>query len=255
MRLSVQLSCFFMALVLCPLMASGMDHSNTIVLGSPPHGWPPYIMPESMPGPGKGIMPEILRTVAEEHGYTVKMAYYPEKRGRLMLRNGTIDAYCNSKKWMQHPDSYRWTTKVITSEDVIVCSKKHPLLFESPEDLHGKDIGVVLGFSYPTLETQFKKHTIHRHYAPSTEHLLQMVSRGHIDGVVTNRIVANWILHTNQTFHANDFHISDATVDSAPYGFVFSNSRNWSDFISIFNKELNAMREDGRLAAILAQYQ
>lgn len=243
-------------LLLCFLAASPRARASeeTILLGGPHEGWPPFFIPAPNGQPATGIMPDVLRAVAGRVDIKVVEAYYPDKRGMLYLTDGSLDAWPKSEKWVDDPQRYLWTDPVVVSTDVIVSRKRSPLPYHSPQDLVGRDIGVILGYSYPTLEPLFKRGLITPFRAPATKHMLRMLDRGHVDGAVCNRFVAQWILREDEGLAHEDFLFSETPVDSAPYRFAFTRARDWTEFVERFNSELKAMREDGRLEAILDQY-
>ena len=239
--------------LLCPPRAYARE--GTILLGGPSAGWPPFFIPAADGEPATGIMPDVLRAVAGRLGVNVAEAYYPDKRGMLYLTDGSLDAWPKSEKWVDDPDQYLWTDPVVMSTDVVVYRKKSPIPFHSPSDLIGRNICVVLGYSYPTLEPLFDRGRITPWKAPSSKHMLRMLGRGHVDGAICNRFVAQWILREDEGLNPEDFAFAETAVDSAPYRFAFTRSGNWGGFVERFNRELRAMREDGRLRAILMRYE
>ena len=227
---------------------------KTIVLGGPEGGWPPFFIQGAEGQPARGIMADVLRAVASRLGYAMAKACYPEKRGMLYLREGDIDAWPKSVKWVDEPDNYLWTDPVLMSTDVLVFRASDPFPFRTIADLRGKSLGVIHGHVYPTLNRLFKQDITHRQKAITVKNMLKMLERGHVDGAVCNRHVVEWILRTDNDLRADEFSFSDATVDSAPYGFAFTRKKGWKEFIPRFNRELLLMRRDGRLQAILSRY-
>ena len=233
-------------------IACAMD--GTIILGGPEEGWPPFIIPGQAGAPATGIMPDVLRAVAADLGYVVVEAYYPEKRGLLRLDDGGLDAWPKSEKWVPDPDRYLWTDEVLTSTDVLVYRKHSPMAYACPADLADRNICVVHGYAYPTLDPLFEEGVIQRQKAPTVLHMLRMLDRGHVEGAICNRFVAEWVLREDETLRPDDFAYSEVPVDSAPYRFAFTRARDWSGFITRFNQVLAAMRLDGRLDVILNRY-
>lgn len=236
--------------LLAPVSGSCDDHS--LVIGSPPEGWPPFTMALGA-SIGYGIMTDVLAEICKTCGIELSMAYFPEKRSRMMLRKGEIHAYPKAKEWIPNPDTFAWTDPVVTSQDVLVFSR-HRFPEGAPQSIKGFTVGTILGFNYPTLQPMFEKKTIKRTNAKSTESLMRMVQRGHIDVAVTNQFVAEWIIRNNTDMTANDYIIADTPVDSAPYRFAFTRAKDFSHVIDAFNRELAAMRQDGRLQAIIERY-
>lgn len=252
-----RLALVLLALILLTAPAyadSANTEDSTIIFTAPPKGWPPFIIPDADGQDGKGIMPDILKAISDELGYSVHMEFYPEKRNHLLLSEGGIDAYPKSPKWVDDPLVYHWTDPVVQVEDVVVFRKNNPIVYREAKDLRGLQIGVIHGFIYPTLDDLFNLGIIHKHTASTTRNLLKMLDRGHVDGIVTCRQVAEWIIRQSPELKADSFGFSTATVDSAPYGFAFTKVKNWPPFIERFNTVLAAMRKDGRLQKIFDKY-
>ena len=237
---------------MAPSGAHAGAHTRTIVMASPPQGWPPFIIIAPDPQKNRGIMLDVLREAMKASGHDLTLALYPEKRSRLMLKEGGIDAYAKAKEWVDNPGLYLWTDPVLTITDTVVFRKSGRLPI--PTSLDGLHLGVVHGFVYPTLEPLFQQGTILRHTAMTTANLLLMVQRGHIDGAVTNRHVAEWIIKNNAELSAEAFAFGKTPIASAPYRFAFPKTEGNELFIAQFNRELAAMKQDGRLKTIMDKY-
>ncbi|BCS87810.1 substrate-binding periplasmic protein [Pseudodesulfovibrio sediminis] len=242
------------ACLLLPFFAHADPTDKTIVLALPSGGWPPYIIMGTKKAPASGIMPDVLCEVCRLHGYNLKLEYYPEKRCLMLLSEGRIDAYIKSRKWVKDASLYLWTDPVLQSTDVLVCRKDHHIQFSKEEDLAGLNIGVVHGYFYPTLHALFARNVIHKHQSTNTHNLLHMLEYKHVDAIVTNRKVAEWILQNDQKLDSTQFTFSQHALDTAPYSFTFTKKRKWLAFVRLFNTELQAMRTDGRLQAFFDRY-
>ena len=227
---------------------------ETLVFASPKTGWPPFIITTKNASCCRGIMPDVLTEICTALEYDMAVEYYPEKRCQMLLAEGRIDVFPKSPKWVDDPSAFLWTEPVLNVSDVIVYPRESPVRFSTPHDLEGLNIGTIHGFIYPTLTPFFERDIIHRHNTFSTRSLMYMLVRGHVDGVVTSRQVAKWIIKEEADLTAEQFGCSETAVDSAPYGFAFARGKGWEPFIETFNRELKAMRRDGRLEAILNRY-
>lgn len=225
-----------------------------LVLGTLPDGWPPFLIPAGGTPDCVGIMPDVLKEVCGKYDITIEIAACPEKRNRQLLINGGVDAYPLSRRWVDDPADYSWTAPVMSVDDIIVSRKDTPIAFTAPHDLAGLSIGVIHGYVYPTLDSLFKSGTIRKQTTFSTRNLLFMLARKRLDAIVTTRHVAEWVIANEPDLNAGDFEFCKTTVDSAPYSFAFTKTRDWRPFISRFNAELARMREDGRLDEILNKY-
>jgi len=240
-------------IILFPPIACGADQNTEITLSTSEEGWPPYIITTDEGPNNHGIMVDVMREITSTPDKTVVLAHFPEKRCQLLLKEGHVDAMPKAKEWVEDPSLFYWTDSVISSSDVLV-SRRGECPPAKPEALTGKTIGVVLGYHYPTLAPLFKDGIIKRHDAHNTTNLMRMVKRGHIDIAVTNRHVAEWIIKNNDDMSAVEFSFSNRPIASAPYRFAFTKTWPCEKFIQLFNMELEAMKMDGRLQAIVKKY-
>lgn len=193
----------FIAILAMPVHASSHENApvmETIVVSTPPTGWPPFIIPPKNKENDTGIMMEIMDTITNRIGYHMNTVHFPEKRSQMLLAEGRVDAYAKAKEWVKNPSLYSWTDPIVTTTDVLVFLKKSPIQFQTPKDLSGLNIGIVYGFSYPTLDPLFDKAIIKCHTSKCTKNLLLMVQRGHIHAAATNRHVAEWIIKTTVNY-------------------------------------------------------
>lgn len=247
------LPAFILTLLLPSIMiGASKDIRNELILTTARAGWPPFIIPADRYGDARGIMIDILREAAQCAGRSLKIVHYPEKRCLMNLRDGTVDIYPKAREWVTKPDQFDWTAPVICSEDTLVFRNDDQA--RVTQSLTGMSIGVVHGFSYPALKTLFACGSIQRHDAHNTKNLLLMLSRGHVDAIFTNRHVAKWIIRKSPNLNEEEFAFAQKPLDSAPFRFAFTKKRNHYKFIAAFNKELEKMRKDGRLQAILDRY-
>lgn len=224
-----------------------------IILAAPRDGWPPFLIVSGEPPEATGIMPDIFKAACARAGYAVDFQFYPEKRAQMLLAQGLVDAYPKSPKWVDDPSIFFWSDPVQEVGDVIVYRRAGPRL-STIADLKGRSIGTMHGYIYPTLDCLIESYAIHTYTATSTKNLLLMLARNHVDGIVTPRQVAEWIIRTQPDLDQADFAYSEKPVDSAPYGFAFTRDERLRPFIETLNNELKAMRQDGRMEAILNKY-
>lgn len=226
---------------------------DTITVGSPREGWPPFLIVKER-GEHEGIMFDVIREITGRLNYKVDFVFFPEMRSRMLLDEGSIHAYPKAKEWVDDPSVYLWSDPIVISEDILVTRANHKIHFKVVHDLVRTKIGTVYGFTYPSLEEAFASDLIHHHTAKDTESTLRMVQRAHLDGAVTNRHVAEWIVRNQPDMEPGEFAYSKTIIGSAPYRFAFNNDPKWEEFVKCFNRELAAMKSDGRLQAIFDKY-
>ena len=224
-----------------------------IIIGFNNVSWPPYLIKENN-GKIHGIMIDVMKEIAQKHGFSVKIAPLPEKRAIRGIAGGEIDAYSKAKEWVDDPNAYLWTDPVLDSTDVLIFPKDRPVKFATPEDLNGKKIGAILGYRYPLLEPYFADGRIKRDDVKKDSLMLRKLLKGRDDAAIINKLVAFWVIRQNPELKGQ-FAFSEKAVGKAGCRFMFSSKGDWQPFIQLFNRELADMKADGRLDAIVRKYQ
>lgn len=254
-RLMLFLTIF--TLVLCCISpappASAEERDNVIAIGSPKEGWPPYLIVDHS-HTREGFCVDLARKVAEQNGFQFKIAIYPERRARLLLNSGRIHTMLKAKTWMPNPDNYLWSDPIIESEDILLFRAGQGSFYSSLKDISGLEVGVVLGYGYPTLERMIKSRAIRTYAANNAHHQLGMLLRGRVDCVVINRLVARWEIRNSLEFHDGQFDFSTFPVEVAPLRMAFSKGRNQEKFVAAFNRELKKMKNNGLYQKIVGRY-
>lgn len=248
-------ACFQLLLALaatCFLIAGpAIAKDGSMVMAIPAKGWPPYIIAEKTP---RGIMVDVMRQIAATANLEIQFINYPDKRALMRLCDGTVDAYPKSRDWVTDPADYLWTDPVLNSQDVLIFRKGKTWDFSQPHERNEKRIGCVFGYRYPKLEPFFASQKLKRANAPNSKAMLLMLARGRTEAAVANKNVALWLMGTTFELNRNDFEFSEKPLGTAPYAFAFSRTKRWERFIALFNRELAAMKKDGRFQAILEKY-
>ncbi|CCH50378.1 substrate-binding periplasmic protein [Pseudodesulfovibrio piezophilus] len=236
----------------CALSGHARETPKALIVAVPPQGWPPYVIVDKVHFRFAGIMLDVMEEIARVHGIPITYAVSPELRNSLLVKDGEVDAYPKAREWVDNPDQYLWTDPIIVSSDVLIYRK--PRFPKPPESLIGLSIGIVHGFNYPTLQPLLDRKLIHSHKANTTKQLLMMIQRGRLDGAITNKTVAEWIMRNSPEIKADTFQYGKKPIASAPYRFAFNKNTCSQVFIKSFNRELATMKKDGRMATILLKY-
>jgi len=254
---------FILTIIFTVIIWTGADFGTTciqaeaaetaITMFVPDTDWPPYLI-DDPEYPGGGVFVEILRAAAEPLGYTVKTLRLPNQRGWMMLENGTIDVHAKALEWVPNANDFLWTDPFMQSEDVLLYPANAPLKHSSPLDLYGKSVAAIKGFIYPVLEPHFGPDKIQRIDVASPYAMLELLALGRADAALVNRAETQWLLRNKPELKPERFVLDKTPCDSASYRFAFTKKGHWQPFIKKFNETLKAMREDGRLTAILNKY-
>lgn len=233
--------------------ASSIRPTEPIILGLPARGWPPYYLPYGE-SEKLGILADIFLEAALKTGATVELHWLPEKRVMQNLAKGRVEVYTKAKGWVPEPLAYLWSAPIIESEDVLLFRRGEEIDYRSPADLADRAVGTVLGYRYPCLEGLFEGGRCTRMDANNAQTQMKMLQSRRTDVAVINRHVAQWLIRETGGFSPDQFSISERSMATADIRYVFNMGRAWGSFIRDLDREIAAMRADGRFETILDKY-
>ncbi|MEP1214005.1 MAG: transporter substrate-binding domain-containing protein [Marinobacter sp.] len=214
-----------------------------------PNGYPPYLINEN--GKQSGIMWDVLTAIADRLDYVVIPEQIPRKRVDQMLKEGYIDATTRAREWTDNPDEFAFTDPIVDIEEVLFVPKDSDLEFEVPEDLFSYTVVTHLGYHYPALEHHFQAGKIRRFDVSRDKDMFHYVLHGEdMDAAVADRLVGKWILRNEGM--QDVFRTTSAKLSQ--YGFRLMLRKDWVSFAEAFNRELEAMKQNGELEEILSNY-
>ncbi|MFP6711116.1 MAG: transporter substrate-binding domain-containing protein [Rhodospirillales bacterium] len=161
--------------------ASSADNSNqnTIRFGMAAAEYPPYLIykDESL----RGIVGDTFFKISESMGFKINLTVLPRKRLQYKIKNGEIDAYATALEWVKYTSDHIWTDGIIRVLDNVIMVKDHRTSITSARKLAGKNIAVMSGYKYPSLDKMIKDGTVKAIQANRFESLLRMVEFLRVD--------------------------------------------------------------------------
>ncbi|MBE0486468.1 ABC transporter substrate-binding protein [Marinobacter sp.] len=228
---------------------SAEEQTDTFRFNISPNGYPPYlIVDEREPA---GIMWDVVKLIVPRLGYDLEVQKIPRKRVDQLLEEGYLDGTPRAIEWTDEPERFVFTDAVVNVEEVFFFAKDSNLDYHYPSDLFGKTVVTHLGYLYPVMEPYFNNNKIKRFDVPRDRDMFRFLLHGdRFDTALADRLVGQWIIKKEGL--ADHFRTSEASISE--YGFRVMLRPEWSEFADAFNVELNAIRENGELDAILANY-
>ncbi|WP_243411410.1 substrate-binding periplasmic protein [Marinobacter halophilus] len=214
-----------------------------------PNGYPPYLIVDGHEP--SGIMWDVVATIVPRLGYTLEAQKIPRKRVDQMLEDGYLDGTPRAIEWTEEPEKFLFTDPVVNVEEVFFFASNSQLEYQYPSDLFGKTVVTHLGYLYPDLEPYFEDRRITRFDVPRDRDMFRFLLHGErFDAALADRLVGQWILKSEGL--KDNIRTSDNGISQ--YGFRVMVRPDWADFAEAFNRELEVIRENGELDAILANY-
>ncbi|MBR9869650.1 MAG: amino acid ABC transporter substrate-binding protein [Gammaproteobacteria bacterium] len=239
----------FCAIISANASADTQDTGKSLRLNISPHGYPPYLIVEGETP--SGILWDVMTTIAPRLGYELIPRKIPRKRVDNMLLDGYIDGTFRAIEWTEKPENYLFTQAVVNVEEVLFFNRESATDYSHPSDLFGHTVVAHLGYKYPSLAPYFEQGKIKRFNVSSDKDLFRYVLLGdRFDAALADRLVGQWILRNEGL--TNQFRSSTGNISQ--YGYRLMLRKDWAEFAQGFNRELAAMRENGELDAILANY-
>lgn len=197
-----------------------------------------------------GILYDLQHRLAEKVGRRAELQVMPRMRVQQIMVRGEIDVRCYvNPEWLQESHhQYIWSVPFMNQRDVLVTRNKSSQDLR-PEQLHGKAIGTVLGFTYPRLNSMFARGQLRRDDARTQELVLDKLMAHRYDYAVSNDQALKWYnRHLPPGQHLHEAH--ELAVD-----LMSCIVRNEPDVPTMqLLRAMVRMKEDGEFEEILSRY-
>lgn len=147
--------------------------------------------------PTQGILYDLMTSLAHQVGSPAEFHVLARARVQGAMERGEIDVRCYAaQSWMPNQSGdYIWSIPFLTQRDVLV-SKTRPTAALTLQDLEPQRLGTVLGYTYPSLHTQFESGRFLRDDARNQEQVLQKLAAGRYAYAISSQRGLDWF---NQT--------------------------------------------------------
>ena len=239
--------------VLLFLLMSGplLGATRLIRFNVSPQGYPPYTIVKA-DGTVSGIMWDVLTRIAHRHHILVKAMRIPRKRVDSFILNDHLDATARAREWTSHPEKFLFTAPIVEAEEVFFSRTSDPFDYKSPASLKGETLVTHLGYEYPALQPMFSNGEIQRFDVQTDVGMFRdLLETNHFRVLVAERHVGLWIIRQH---HWKGRFVYDAAPPLTRLAFPLMFSKRWAGFVKVFNRDLERMRRNGQLKAIVDQY-
>lgn len=214
-------------------------------------GYAPFLILEgrNVTGMYVDLIDEFLR---QYPNYNIAFRILPRARVDVEFDRGDVDfMWLNSPLFMgDRAEHALFSDQVWVTGDRILMHRSNTFPFKKYEDLFGKNIGMLRGFSNPTIEPHVAAGNIIETRVNTTLQLYSMLQVGRIDGAVGNIHVAPYSL-IQQGFNLEDFVFTEKATFEFAFHKVAQKQDKHRQFLEDFNAFLREAREpDGILSQI-----
>jgi polar amino acid transport system substrate-binding protein len=242
-------------LLLACLLGKAWAGQEIMVAADP---WCPYNCEEESSTPGFAI--EVLREALAPAGISVRYQVMPWSRAVLEAQKGNIDgvveataqaAADNGLSIGKEPMGYTTFCLFVAADN--------PLDYRRAADLARlASIGLVTDYDYGTqfgpqlAQPEIKGNLIHISGNKTAERLIRMLQKNRIQGFIENEYVARYTLDQLELQHTVR---AAGCAEPHPGYIAFSAKGNQEhDFTGKLDEGISRLRDEGRLAEILARY-
>lgn len=188
---SIQIICWSFSLFASSALANGVldfaygDYQSA-----------PYVYQSKKLGGTSGIMLDISKALSQRIPFSIKHVNLPRKRTEQFLHDGKVDIRCHlSPNWVENAQQYIWTEPLYSLNTVIITHSSYKQQIQDIDPLKGMVLGTVHGYRYSKeIQELLKFLETMQLETPSLEHALQMLSKGRVNAVIGNHILANYLI-------------------------------------------------------------
>lgn len=214
-------------------------------------GNPPFMYEAN--GSATGLYPLLLRAVFRRMNVNLEVKAYPWKRALSMGEAGQAGVggiYKNAKRL----EIYDYSDKIYTESLMVYVKKGGGLQFNTIGDLKGKEIGVIMGWSYGDDFDKAKDAGLFHAQEVTTDSAnLEKLIQGKVDYVIAIDIAADQIIRNMKAQNQIEKLPTPLAVNDT--FLVFAKSANQKALLDKFNQTLNAMKQDGTYNALVTEFQ
>lgn len=175
--------------------------NDTLVIGG--YHYPPF-MDESKHA---GLYIELSQAIAQQANLNFQWKFYPYARLDYLFASGDIHIEIGSAEiWNANkPVPGLFTHAFYELEDIAVFHKSKPSRARNTQDIKGKMIGVVRGYSFPQFTQTFEKKVATRVESIHEIQLLKLLLNQRIDQVFMSKQVFLYLRQQDSTYENLDF--------------------------------------------------
>jgi ABC-type amino acid transport substrate-binding protein len=199
-----------------------------------------------------GLIKELGDALAGELGMKAQYVVIARKRVENTIETGKVNIVCNANpEWYGNATRLGWTREFYPQVERALSLREMPDIHQVDE-MVGKRIGTIRGYSYPTLEHLWAVGRTTRVDEPRLDLLVKSLQKKLTDIAISSELELAWWAKTNPQ-EARTFKQHPLTVTYMPT--MCAVAPHSSVSTDRLNQGIEAMRRSGKLKAILKSYE
>lgn len=214
-------------------------------------GNPPFMYETN--GKAAGLYPLLLKAVFKRLNINMEVMAYPWKRALSMGEAGE-SGVGGIYKTEARLKVYDYSDKIYTENLMLYVKKGSNFNYATLDDLKGKEVGVILGWSYGDAFDKARADGLFQVEEVTTDLAnLEKLSQGKLDCVVAIDIAADSIIKKMK--YQDQIEKLSTPIAVNDTFLVFAKSLQQKDLLDKFNQTLSAMKQDGSYDALITEFQ
>lgn len=198
-----------------------------------------------------GIIKDLLSAVGMKTGDTFTFVDVPFVRAMMMFEEGEIDIEASvNPTWRQNSTSGVYSIPYRKAVDAMLFRDEQSVVHaDSPDDLKGRTVGVVRGYSYPGYDAHLKDGRLECAEVHHEDRLLELLRLGRVDVVFIHKPFAQYLMKKEPRYKAFRFGSDVSELD-----IMMRLNVSKKDALPRINAALRSLSESGELARIISLY-
>lgn len=210
--------------------------------------FPPYeYIKDNRPA---GVLVQIVQTIFQRANIPVELVFYPFRRAFEETKEGKITGLFNFYKTEERLKDFDYSDPILSNPLVLFVPKESALQFNgSLNDLKGKTIGAMLGYTYGTAFDNATTFSIDQ--ATSHEINFNKLVSNRIDAYPCDKLVGLYVLDKEHLISKVKFLPIPLKVMEGHIGFT---KNKHADILRKINKVIEDMKQNKEIEKIVDQY-
>ncbi|WGY47187.1 transporter substrate-binding domain-containing protein [Vibrio sp. ABG19] len=212
--------------------------------------WPPYVIDNpQMPG----LAVELVSRAFATQGYTLQLTIKPWNRALKEAQYGRDQIVLAAWYSEQRTQSLAFSKPYLFSDIHLFARRGYPAHYTSLNDFKGQRIGLVQNYAYDSSLMTHPELTL----LPAETLLINLrkLQNGRIDLLAGERRVALWTMHANHIEPGSLIPLEPELSRTPVHIMVGKNNPKAGLYLDVFEKGMEAIRDNGEYAAIMTKYE
>ncbi|MEH6651351.1 MAG: transporter substrate-binding domain-containing protein [Motiliproteus sp.] len=198
-----------------------------------------------------GIYHDLLLQIGAITGDRFIIRYFSIARLQRLFEEGKLDLEPGiNPSWRQQSNTPGlYSTSFATLDQIVLFRPGSAVEITGPQSLAGKQVGTIRGYFYPFFNQSLAQGDLERIDVTDEPQLLQLLERGRVDQVFTDRVVQQYWAKQNPQLKS---YPASQSLSATPVMMRLHPAR--AAKLKQINRALSQLRQQGTIEQIFSQY-